>query len=194
MSRAIAAVVISASLVGLWLGEASADRRRDDRPMHLELGLNTRHFAAADPGVAFRTTETPDPAVDGGSALSTSIRFTGRTRFNTFLGAEAEAGTLLGRPGSNLAGAYGVAGAHHDLANLRFGVEMVAGQRWVRYGHDGRKTDPSRWIAEPRVRADLWLGPHATLGGAVGATLSDRAVWMAGIYIGMSSSAWGRWR
>lgn len=193
MTRAAAAVVSSLVVVGAW-SQAHADRHREDRPMHLELGLNTRHFAAADEHVAFRSTGDPDPSLAGGEALSTSIRFTGATRYSTFLGVEAEVGALIGHSGSNLAGAYAVGGARHDVGRVRLAVEIVGGRRWVRYELDGTKKDPGVWMAEPRLRADLWLGPHATLGAAVGSTLSDRAVWMAGVYVGINSSAFGRWR
>jgi hypothetical protein len=163
--------------------------------MQLEVGLNTRHFEGADRDVAFRTGESAPQSAgfEGGTAVSSSIRFTGRTRWNTFLGVEAEAGALVGYSMSNLAGAYGIAGAHQDFSRLRLGVEVVGGRRWVRYG-GGYDSDPSTWIAEPRVRADLWLGSQATIGAAAGATLSDHHVWMAGVYVGVCSSAFGRWR
>lgn len=158
--------------------------------MQLEIGLNTRHFAAtaAQEGVAFRTTtgEPTTPGLPEGTALTTSLRFTGRTRFNTFLGVEGEVGEMLGRAGSNVAGAYGVAGLRSDLGALRLAAELVAGRRWIRYDLDGTE-DPTRLIAEPRVRADLWLASQLTLGVAAGATLGEHSVWMAGVYIGFHS-------
>jgi hypothetical protein len=165
----------------------------DDRPMQLELGVNTRHYAAVNAAqdVAFRSTEDPDPALEAGTAISTSLRFTGRTRYNTFLGVEGEAGKMVGLDHSNLAGAYGVAGMRGDLGRLRIAAELVAGRRWVRYELVG-KEDHNAMIAEPRVRADLWLGPLVTLGGAVGATLGDRSVWMAGVYFGIHSDGFDR--
>lgn len=153
----------------------------------IEVGLNTRHFAAADPAdIAFRTTtgEDPDPSLGEGTAVTTSIRFTGRSRYNTLLGIEGEVGQLVGFPESNFAGAYGVFGTHGDLGRVRLSAELVAGRRWVRYEIVGRE-DPNKLIAEPRVRADLWLSPSWTFGGAVGATLSERQVWMAGLYVGL---------
>jgi hypothetical protein len=47
-----------------------------------------------------------------------------------------------------------------------------AGRRWVRREIVGR-SDPSLMMMEPRVRADLWLSPRLTVGGAVGAPPSD---------------------
>ena len=190
---------VAASLVGCLIvcgaaAPAGAERRRHERPMFFEVGVNTRHFAASDPGdVAFRTTDPQDTSVGDGTALTTSLRFTGRTPYDTFVGVEAETGVLLGYESSNIAGAYGVGGARVDLRGVRLGVELVTGRRWVRYAASLASSDDSDWIYEPRVRGDIWLGQHITLGGAAGATLSDRAVWMAGVYVGVNSSAFGQW-
>jgi hypothetical protein len=143
---------------------------------------------------AFRSSVgEPETGQPEGTAVTTSLRFTGKTRYNTFIGVEAEMGSMLGRAGSNVAGAYGVAGLRNDLGALRLAAELVAGRRWIRYDLDGG-TDPTRMVAEPRVRADLWLAPQVTLGGAVGATLGDDAVWMAGIYVGLHSQPYAATR
>jgi hypothetical protein len=190
----LAAIVVGCSILCGAAADADADRRRHDRPVMFEVGVNTRHFAASDPAdVAFRTADPQDTSMGDGTALTTSLRFTGRTPYDTFVGVEAETGTLLGYDSSNLAGAYGVGGARIDLRAVRLAVELVTGRRWVRYAMNYASSDDSDWIFEPRVRGDFWLGQHVTLGGAAGATLSDRAVWMAGIYIGINSSAFGQW-
>jgi hypothetical protein len=162
--------------------------------VQLEVGVNTRHFSAASAakGEAFRTTGETDTSFTGGEAVSSSIRFTERTRWDTFVGIEGEAGALIGYPGSNLAGAYGVGGVRKDVGRLRIAAELVGGRRWVRYANDLSRMDPGAWIAEPRVRGDIWLGSRVTLGGAAGATLGDSSVWMAGVYVGVTSSDFGR--
>jgi len=187
--RAHAVVVICGSLMA---PRAFADSR--ERPCQMEVGVNTRHWSPAEDNsrVAFRSMDPPDVSTGANTAVSTSIRFTGKTRYNTFLGAEGEAGSLVGRPGSNLAGAYAVAGARADLGRLRVAAELVAGRRWVRYALDGTR-DAAAMIAEPRVRGELWVSPRWTLGAAVGATLSERSVWMAGIYLGVHSADFGKW-
>jgi len=154
--------------------------------MQLEVGFNTRHFAAAHAAedVAFRSTEEPDPSLDSGTAVTGSVRFTGRTRYNTFLGVEAETGYLVGIDHSNLGGLYGLFGMRHDLGRLRIAAEIAAGRRWIRYAV-AKEFDDSVIMVEPRVRGDLWLTPKLTLGGAVGATIGDRSVWMAGLYLGL---------
>ena len=180
-------------LLGLVASSASANPRHE-RPMQLEVGFNTRHYAAAyaEQDVAFRGEQPDDPSLEAGNALSMSMRFTGRTRYNTYLGVEAEAGKLVTIDGSNLAGAYGVAGVRNDFGRLRIAAELVAGRRWVRY-EEPLPADLATWIAEPRVRGDLWLGSQLTLGAAVGATVGDRSVWMAGVYVGVHAFEFDRW-
>ena len=161
--------------------------------MQLEVGFNTRHFNAdSDAKTAFRTTGEMDPAMNASSAVSTSLRFTGAAFTNAFFGFEGEAGALVGHPHSNLAGAYGVGGGRGVLGPVRLSAELVAGRRWVRYSLAGIRTDPAKWIAEPRVRADLWLGSRVTFGGAIGATLDDQMVWIAGIDLGLHSHDYDR--
>ena len=185
----MARLVGLACILGLVVTPAFASPR--ERPFSLEVGINTRQFAAASEGeqqVAFRTTGEIDPELESGTAVSTSLRFTGALAYDTFAGVEAEAGHLVGLSGSNLAGAYGVGGARGTLGPVRLSAELVAGRRWVRYSlvHHG-PSDDAKWITEPRIRGDLWLSPTVTLGGAVGATLSERPVWIAGIYLGLQS-------
>ena len=165
---------------------------RGYRPQLFELGINTRHFAASEQDVAFRGSGEMDPSLGAGSAVSTSVRFTGAAFRTGYVGVEGEAGALVGLATSNLAGAYGVGGARGNLGPVRLSAELVAGRRWVRYSLAGQRSDPAAWIAEPRVRGDLWLGSQVTLGGAIGATLGDRSVWMAGIYIGLHSHPFDR--
>ena len=155
----------------------------------MEVGVNTRHWepAADNSRVAFRSMEPPDVSEQANTALTTSLRFTGEHRYNTYLGGEAETGVMLGRAGSNIAGAYAVAGARGEVGRLRVAAELVAGRRWIRYALDGTQ-DATLMMAEPRVRGEMWLSPIWTLGGAVGATLSERDVWMAGIYLGVHST------
>ncbi|HEY5921819.1 MAG TPA: hypothetical protein VIV11_09130 [Kofleriaceae bacterium] len=179
---------------GCLVATSAAAGPKRDPPMQLEVGFNTRHFAAAEAGddVAFRSADPEmDAALGEGTAMTASLRFTGNAHHNTFFGVEAETGKLVGVDTSNIAGAYGVAGIRHDLGRLRIGAELVAGRRWVRYRLIG-KEDDSLMIAEPRVRGDIWLSQHWTFGGAVGATIGDRSVWMAGVYFGLHAFPFDR--
>lgn len=158
----------------------------DDGFCLYEMGVNTRAFAAvAGTDVAVRSTNPPDAALAKSTAQTVSFRFTGRTRYGTYVGAEAEAG-VLEAPGSNLAGVYGLAGVRGDTRLFTFRAELASGFRKVRYDLDD--TDATRLLLEPRARADIWLSPRFTLGGAIGATFGDRSVWLAGLYLGVHSS------
>jgi hypothetical protein len=187
---------VSVSCLACLLASPAFAGGKDDKPMQFEVGFNTRHFSAAsaESGAAFRSSTgegQTEPGLEAGTALTTSLRFTGRAWSSSFLGVEAEFGEMLGITGSNVAGAYGVAGTRAELGSLRIAAELVAGRRWVRY-ELMEKSDPSAMIAEPRVRADLWVAPKLTLGAAAGATLGDRSVWMAGIYLGIHSFQYDR--
>jgi hypothetical protein len=168
---------------------------KEGHAMQFEVGVNTRHFSgeSAATGTAFRSTtgESIEPSAEAGTALTTSLRFTGRGAYNLFLGVEGEVGELMGIAGSNIAGAYGVFGWGGNLGLLRIAGELVTGPRWVRYDTPMR-SDPSVFIAEPRIRADVWISPQVTLGAAAGATLGDDTSWMAGVYIGVHSFEYDR--
>jgi len=168
---------------------ASAERRREP-PVEFEVGFNNRQFAAL-PGemTAFRG-PIADPAVQANVAHTVSLRFTTATRRGVFLGGEAETG-VLATPGSNLAGAYGVAGVRGRIGErIAVAAELAAGGRWIRYGD--KYDDVARLVGEPRVRAEVWLHPQWTLGGAIGSTLGARDVWMVGVYVGVHSLPFGQ--
>ncbi len=174
------------------LGLLAASPARADRPteppVQVEVGLNTRRFVASgDAQTAFRG--EVDPADEAHSAVTLGMRFTSWMAWNTYVGAEGEVGRLDSLSGSNLAGAYGLAGVRGDLGWTTVSVELAAGRRTVRYSLDS--DDQGKWIAEPRVRAQFWAGPRVTIGAAVGATLADQSVWMAGVYVGVHSLVYG---
>jgi hypothetical protein len=160
-------------------------------PAQFEAGLNTRHYVPPAPEAAFRAQEGTSSTstgesggAAGGSAATTgAFRFTMSTPLGSYLGGEAEFGTL-GTPGTNVAGGYGVLGLRRGNTFATASLEIAAGWRSIRYGLD--KPDVDKLIAEPRLRGDLWLNPQISLGLAVGATLGER-VWMAGIYLGFHS-------
>lgn len=169
---------------------AVADKN-DEPPIHFEVGLNTRHFTAVDDAgenVAFRGESTA--ATEANTAVSVALRFTRWLPYNFYAGLEGEVGKLDAFDHSNLAGTYAIFGARGDLGFASLFAELAAGQRAVRYG-DGFDEDRT-YIAEPRVRGEMWLGPRVTLGAALGTTLGSRDVWMAGVYVGVHSLVWGK--
>ncbi len=176
-------------LLVLTGGVAQADKG-DEPPIHFEVGLNTRHFTAVegDENMAFRG--EVDPSTEAQTAVSIGLRFTRWLPRNLYAGIEAEVGKLDANERSNLAGAYGLFGARGQVGFASLFVEMAAGQRRIRFG-DGSDED-SKLIAEPRVRAEMWLSSRVTFGAAMGTTLGERHVWMAGVYFGVHSLVWGK--
>lgn len=177
-------------LLVLTGGVAQADKG-DEPPIHFEVGLNTRHFTAVegDENAAFRG-EGVDPSAEAQTAVSVGLRFTHWMPRNLYAGLEAEVGKLDAFDHSNLAGAYALFGARGQVGFASLFVEMAAGQRRIRFGN-GTEED-SKLIAEPRVRAEMWLSSRVTFGTALGATLGERHVWMAGFYFGVHSLVWGK--
>jgi hypothetical protein len=168
---------------------ASAERLKEPQ-VEFQVGFNVRQFATT-PGAmtAFRG-QVSEPAVEAGIARTISLRFTRMFRHGFWLGGEAETG-VLAEPGSNLAGAYGVAGVRGTIGTrVALAVELATGPRWVRYASE--LDDVAKLIAEPRVRAEVWVYPQWTLGTAIGSTLGGGDVWMAGIYVGLHSRPYGR--
>jgi hypothetical protein len=140
------------------------------------------------PAVAFRGASAPESeAAD--SAFAGDLRFGLRFSHHLRIGIEGEFGKLS-RPGSDLAGAYVFTGFQAMLGGVSLGAELAGGQRTIRYTIDDQ--DRTRWLLEPRVHADVWLGPQCTLGAIAGATLGDRTVTMIGFYIGLHSSWFDR--
>lgn len=171
-------------------GVAQAEKG-DEPPIHFEVGLNTRHFTAVEgeENVAFRG-EAGDPSAEAQTAVSVGLRFTHWMPRNLYAGIEGEIGKLDASSRSNLAGAYALFGARGQVGFASLFVEMAAGQRSIRFG-DGSEED-SKLVAEPRVRAEMWLTSRVTVGAALGTTLGERDVWMAGLYLGVHSLVWGK--
>ena len=161
---------------------------RYDRPARLDVGFNTHHYSADPNAVAAReVSPDSDPELDG-TAASAVFRFTMKTPFNTYAGAEAEGGTFT-HPGSNFAGAYGVFGGTAPLGvRANISAELAAGWRATR--HSVEAPDHSVGVIEPRVRGELWLSPRTTIGASVGAALGEQHPWMAGLYFGFHSHSY----
>jgi hypothetical protein len=188
-------VVVAAMTV---CASCALDPHRQDRPAQLRLGTNARHFTASTPTASSEplarvgaVQRAPVAAGAGEStttvgheAITGSAQFTMTAHRFVYLGGELEAGKLE-NAGSNVAGAYAVAGAQHTARYGSLGVEVVGGWRQLRYSLD---EDPvSQSILEPRVRGELWLSPQVTFGAKAGATLGEQGAWMAGIYLGFHS-------
>lgn len=92
--------------------------RHRDRPARFTAGVTSRQLAAPSPSVvAARTTQPTGEHAMPTSAVTAAFQFTMATRRSTYLGVEAEAGTLA-TSGSNYAAGYGVAGIRGPLASV----------------------------------------------------------------------------
>jgi hypothetical protein len=93
----------------------------------------------------------------------------------------------------------GVFGARGTTKHGAFGVEMAAGARSVRYAfdsayHDCNQTNTittTKGIVEARARGELWLGPWITAGATIGTSVIEQGDWLAGVYLGVHSQAFG---
>lgn len=186
MKRHIGFVIAS---VVLPAGVASADRSWDPLTF-FDASIITRHYAApADTQTAFRTVGPLPEAQQGEStALTGDFRFGMLDAHKLFAAGEVEFGRLTNH-GSNVAGGYAVVGLRAPVGPTLLTAELAAGVRSIRYDLDA--PDVTKFIVEPRVRAEIWLDSQFTLGVALGTTIDDRSVWMAGIQLGVHSHEYG---
>jgi len=167
---------------------------RLERPARFSVGVNNRMLSEqrAD-GTAIPRTTSPQPTSTVGKmptqATTADFQFTMATRYQSYLGIEAEAGTL-GPAGSSYAGGYGIAGLESASVYGSLGLEIAAGKRWLRA--DLESDDVRSWVAEGRVHASMWLSPQLAFGAQVGANPRDES-FMAGFYLAIHSNRWNRW-
>ena len=132
---------------------------------------------------------TPTPtAYDGGtadSAFTGSAQFTMVSRYATYFGVEAEAGTL-GKEGSNFAAGYGIAGVEHSDSNGALSFELAGGRRWLRT--DLGSSDVRDWVSEGRVRARFEGSAGQSFGAFLTAGVELRLVGEANDYVGKAMS------
>jgi len=163
--------------------------RRLDRPARFQVGVNSRQIAQpSGDGFAARSTTPPANGLVAGHATTFDAQFTMAHRYGSYIGVEAEAGTL-GNEGSNYAAGFGIAGLEYPLPRGALGVELAGGRRWLRAELDSQ--DVRNWIVEGRLRARFWLSEKVAFGAAVGAD-PDQS-WMAGIYLSVYSNVFNRW-
>lgn len=164
--------------------------RRLERPARFQLGVSSRQLAQpTGDGFAARSTQPqPQAGVLADHATTFDAQFTMSHLRGTYLGVEAEAGTL-GTEGSNYAAALGIAGLEHPMAKGALGVELAGGRRWLRASIDS--DDVRDWTVEARAHARLWLGEKASFGAALG--VDPEGSWMAGLSLSVYSNVFNRW-
>lgn len=164
--------------------------RAKDRPTRLRIGAATRELASpsAPPPVLRQVVQTQEPPALTGAQTGVG-QFTQRFLGVLYAGGELETGRM-NVASSNFAGAYGVVGMEQAVGPGSLGLELVAGWRGLRVG--SLENEQNFFVAEPRVRGELWIGEQFTLGAALGTTLDQRGSWMLGVNLGIHSSAFGR--
>ncbi len=185
------AVLLAASAAG-----CAFDNKAAERPARFQMAINSRRIPSStrEPGsnVAPRSTTPPGgvEALPQISAVTGSAQFTMQWLSHTYLGAEAEAGTL-GLEGSSFAGAYGILGWGSSSPLGSLAAELAVGPRTLRYAIDSENLTSTAF--EPRVRGEFWLSSQITFGAAVGASLDDRS-FMAGVYLSVYSHDFNQWK
>lgn len=192
MVRSLAiAVLLAATAAG-----CAFDNKAAERPARFQMAVNSRRMPSStrDPGsnVAPRTTTPPGgvEALPATSPVTGSAQFTMQWLHHTYLGAEAEAGTL-GLEGSSFAGAYGIVGWGSSSPLGSLAAELAVGPRSIRYAVDTENLTSTAF--EPRLRGEFWLSSQITFGATVGASLDDRS-FMAGMYLSVYSHDFNVWR
>lgn len=98
--------------------------------------------------------------------------------------ADAVSGARLLAAGSQL-----LFGFQGGTKFVKLGLEVAGGGRLIVSEQDN--DDDSELVLEGRARADIWLTPWITLGGALGSSFLNRGEWMAGIYFAAHTYSFG---
>lgn len=93
-------------------------------------------------------------------------------------------------------GAIGVRGAIHSGA---IGVELAGGMRAVSYHFHSSYHNCEQMttltevapVAEARVHGEVWISPWLTAGATAGTSVIEGHTWMAGLYVGVHTRAFG---
>ncbi|MBV8760293.1 MAG: hypothetical protein JO257_23580 [Deltaproteobacteria bacterium] len=96
-------------------------------------------------------------------------------------------------------GGSAVAGVWTNGEVGALGVEAVGGVRNVMTSFDSTYYDceqsasvsETRGVLEVRARGEVWVNPWVSIGATVGSSVIEHDDWMAGIYVGMRSRAYG---
>lgn len=162
----------------------------------ITFGVNFRHLPRqpADRMLLARTTTTP-AEIDGGADLSYSLmeQVVVSMTDHTYAGFEVEISPTdaAAAPGSRLlaAGTQLLLGFQGGTKFIKLGLEAAGGGRLIVTDHN--TDDDSELVLEGRARADIWITPWVTLGGALGTSLLHKDEWMAGVYFAAHTYSFG---
>lgn len=165
-----------------------------DPDMFVQVGMNIRHFASHAPSSAARSTSPVAGGAGGDDALMFDERIGYPITRGLFIAFDFELGNFA-NPDSKrtndrdfvLDGLFSL-GARGGLGPFSLGAELAGGVMQSSFPRSpNEQTDA---VVEARGRAELWLAPWFTVGGAIGASLIDRGDWMAGVYLGVHTWAY----
>ena len=165
-----------------------------DPDMFVQVGMNMRHFASHGPSAAARTTMPPEANRGGDDALMFDERIGYPVTRGLYLAFDFELGNF-DNPDSKrtndrdfvLDGLLSL-GARGGVGPFSLGAELAGGVMQSSFPQQPNESTDA--IVEARGRAELWLAPWFTVGGAIGASLIDRGDWMAGLYLGVHTWAY----
>lgn len=164
----------------------------------ITFGVNFRHLprkAAIDQPVLQRSISTPTTVDLGGSDLSYSLmeQVVASITDHLYAGFEVEisptdadavSGARLLAAGSQL-----LVGFQGGTKFIKLGIEAAGGGRLI--VSEQSDDDDSELVLEGRARADIWLTPWITIGGALGSSFLNRGEWMAGVYFAAHTYSFG---
>ena len=168
-----------------------------DPDMFVQVGMNLRHFTSSAPSSAARST-SPDGSHMSGAGGDDALMFDERIGYplsrGVYLAFDFELGNFANSESNKaserdfvLDGLLSL-GVRGGLGPFSVGAEMAGGVMQSSFPKEpNEQTDA---ILEARGRAELWLAPWFTVGGAIGASLIDRGAWMAGLYLGVHTWAY----
>lgn len=164
-------------------------------------------------GSAFR--RMPSAVASGGADMDVGsvFRLSGELRHHIYLGAEGELGgqaafapadpTVMPGMWSQrhgvMYGAAAIVGVRVSTGRAVLSPELAVGGRGVIYPFNVRDSgvthehdlELGRLVIEPRVRGEVWLSPYVSGGLTVGANTVARGDWMAGVFLGLHTRAFG---
>ncbi|HUJ63831.1 MAG TPA: hypothetical protein VLX92_35265 [Kofleriaceae bacterium] len=174
-------------------------------PLLLDLAFRVRQLPLAagpgivpspPPGTAARTA-TGSASTPSAALLTTTALRLAFGNGPAYLGLEGELGTIESAAGNDtpnltgsMIGGYLVGGLRATSRSGSMGVEVAGGVRslsdplaTVQAEHTG--------VLELRARGELWVGPWLSVGAMAGTSIVESGDWMAGVFVGVHSRAYG---
>lgn len=183
------------------------------------LANQTGSVTHADQSFSYRVVMPGGTSTPADVAMTSTMRIGFGLTHGLYTGIEGELGGLVspgqastqmmdtgsyGSPqisqGAGLvAGGYAIAGLAGATRHATFALEVAGGARTVRYAFDSTfnacnqtsHIGVTRGLLEARARAELWLNPWISAGATLGSSVIEHGDWLAGLYFGFHTRAFG---